>query len=328
MVPSSTYGSSESACDALVEVEAAVNADAIDFLFREGSANGMLMRTETRTFSSGGSGVSGGFSASRERRVSGRSAVGELETTVDSDGGGTGDWAWSRLPIDMRNPGSDESEKRDSLRDGVDAGGGVGEESGVAAAAGLCESSGAFSHLHATGYTTKHLEHRRRGFHPMTLRNITRTMILSQSKASPSSSRSGSFSFTNFCFSGEAALSPLWSRAFCSCSRSSPSSPINISYIFGFSPSAPGFFGGTYVPFAIASAMRACCRLRRAYERATIVMETSRSRTMVAATMTISAVRVKEDRPDFEECVGEGEGVDVDADEDVDADGKGAMRGH
>ena len=158
MVPSSTYGSSESACDALVEVEAAVNADAIDFLFREGSANGMLMRTETRTFSSGGSGVSGGFSASRERRVSGRSAVGELETAVDSDGGGTGDWAWSRLPIDMRNPGSDESEKRDSLRDGVDAGGGVGEESGVAAAAGLCESSGAFSHLHATGYTTKHLD--------------------------------------------------------------------------------------------------------------------------------------------------------------------------
>ena len=58
------------------------------------------------------------------------------------------------------------------------------------------------------------------------------------------------------------------------------------------------------------------------------MMETSRSRTMVAATMTISAVRVKEDRPDFEECVGEGEGVDVDADEDVDADGKGAMRGH
>ena len=42
-IPNSTYGSSGSASDA--------DADAIDFLFREGSEKGMLIRTATRTCS-------------------------------------------------------------------------------------------------------------------------------------------------------------------------------------------------------------------------------------------------------------------------------------
>ena len=63
--------------------------------------------------------------------------------TDSSEGGGTGDWAWSRLLVDVRHPCMLEIEKRESLR-GVDAGGGVGE--------GVCELFvGASSHLHAIG---------------------------------------------------------------------------------------------------------------------------------------------------------------------------------
>ena len=148
-MPSSTYGMSDPAADADVDVEVAVSADAIDFRFLDGSANGMLMRTETRTFSSGGSGVCGGFSVGgkREKRVSGRSVVGDGEVVYsDIDGGGSGERACVRSPVKL------ESENRDSLR-GVNTGDDVGESpaSGVVVPAGLREVSGSFSHRHATG---------------------------------------------------------------------------------------------------------------------------------------------------------------------------------
>ena len=135
-IPNSTYGSSGSASD--VDAE----AEAIDFLFREGSEKGMLIRTATWTVSGGGSGVSGGFSV---EETDARSSSADRDWRSVWDGGRDGAVSGETT---VGSSGSRRLLRSHRIHRKRGWGWGVGVGVGGTGVTGL---SGGFSHLHDTG---------------------------------------------------------------------------------------------------------------------------------------------------------------------------------